>query len=119
MADDVTDYYTTWYSLADHVACPNIENLRACFQIHVGFDRYYNRHIGAFDTRIQNAFDSWVATDDHAAIGDLIMCCRNLSDMVNIVHGAAMDCRILLLDLDLSKERVFDLWLERASEMPT
>lgn len=117
MADDVTDNWTKWLDLQDHIACPDIEHLKSCFILYTIFSWDYDTSRSGFDLRIGNARTSWLAGDDHAAIGDLIVCCKMLSNMVNITRGAAMDCRLLLAGLELTKEVVFDLWLERAAEM--
>lgn len=117
MSDDQTDYFTVWKNLLDHVACPDIVHQRENYTLYSRFTYDFNGCRSAFHTRRQNAKDSNFGGDFQAAIGDLIVMCGMLSNMVNVTKEATLDCRLAAIGASMTAEEIFDLWLDRASEI--
>ncbi len=113
---DLTDPFTKWIGVTNGVTCPELEHIGTCVNTNFGLGNF-----GTLLAEVQSQVTAMLA-DSAAGQWQLAFVHANNAIMsstglVSIIKYAAIDARMLLASGALTKEEIFDLWLERAGEL--
>jgi len=114
---DQTDTWTKWIDFLDHVACPDLKNLTDCNTFHGNFGKQYSVSAENYEDSYTGYANNLPTGEDAIPIRYVWLMARDAVNMCHILLGAVMDCRKLIAAGALTKEQIFDLWLERAGEL--